>query len=162
MTDALIKLATWNLYYSARDTYGPLVGLADGEPLDAVFWHKVTEAFEANDTAFQQYQTFTTRGVGVKPCNLTCKAGVICDLRTMRSEDSCVSFSLACCEHSVINSMQDLTPKVQLQGGIMLNSSHGDHCEGMNIRHITSNIPSELVRALCKYRRVQTLTGGHK
>ena len=31
----------------------------------------------------------------------------------------------------------------------MLNSSHGDHCEGMNIRHITANIPSVLVRALC-------------
>lgn len=156
MTDTPIKLATWNLYYSARDTYGPLVGLAKGEPLDAVFWHKVTEAFEANDTAFQQYQAFTTRGVGVKHCNSTCKASVICDLRTMRSEDSCVSFSLVFCEYSVINPMQDrVTPRVALQGGITLNSSHAGHCEGMNIRHITSNIPSGLVRVskIAKFNR---------
>lgn len=38
----------WFLYYSAREAYGPLVGLQDGEALDARFWHKVTEVFETN------------------------------------------------------------------------------------------------------------------
>lgn len=39
----------WELYYSARDHYGPLVGLADDEALDAPFWHKLTEVFAANE-----------------------------------------------------------------------------------------------------------------
>ncbi|KAF8348647.1 Metallo-dependent phosphatase-like protein [Amanita rubescens] len=88
---------SWDLYYSARDTYGPLVGLAENEPLGPAFWHKVTEVFEANDTAFELYRTFTTRGVGLRPCDAVCKSKVICDLRTMRSEDSCVSLYLVSC-----------------------------------------------------------------
>ncbi|KAK2461265.1 hypothetical protein APHAL10511_006792 [Amanita phalloides] len=112
---------TWHLYYSARDTYGPLVGLSKEESLNPVFWHKVTDAFETNDTAFQLYHSFTTRGFEVTPCNLTCKSNVICDLRTMRAQDSCRS----------------------KKPGIPA-SIHYDQCEGVNIGHILSSLPSAL------------------
>ncbi len=90
-------LATWNLYYSARDTFGPLVpNLADTDPLGPSFWHQVTEGFESNDTAFDLYYSFKTRGYGVEACDSECKAETICGLRAMRSQDNCVSPSLPC------------------------------------------------------------------
>ncbi|KAM6503440.1 Metallo-dependent phosphatase-like protein [Amanita muscaria] len=82
---------TWQLYYSARDTYGPLVGVSSTESLSPAFWHKVTEAFEANDAAFMTYQAFTTRGVSVTSCDSNCKANTICGLRALRAEDNCVN-----------------------------------------------------------------------
>ncbi|KAK6980766.1 Saposin B-type domain-containing protein [Favolaschia claudopus] len=81
---------TWSLYYSARDTYGPLVGLSAVESLSPAFWHNLTEVFVANETAFQMYNTFISRGGAVSPCNdAQCKNTTICDLRAFRSENNC-------------------------------------------------------------------------
>ncbi|KAJ7913871.1 sphingomyelin phosphodiesterase [Mycena leptocephala] len=83
------SVAEWKLYYSAREEYGPLVDLAPTAPLDARFWHAVTEAFEKNDTAFQRYNEFMTRGAHVQPCNAACKKAAICQMRAARAEDNC-------------------------------------------------------------------------
>ncbi|KAJ7717036.1 Metallo-dependent phosphatase-like protein [Mycena metata] len=79
----------WKLYYSARAEYGPLVDLAPTAPLDARFWHDVTEAFERNETAFQRYNTFLTRGGHVAPCDAACKKAAICQMRAARAQDNC-------------------------------------------------------------------------
>lgn len=77
--------ATWELYYSARDSYGPLVGeLGPTDALDAPFWHKLTQVFEANDTAFQLWNTRQSRGGAVSPCTGSCKTVTICDQRALR------------------------------------------------------------------------------
>ncbi|KAK6980676.1 Metallo-dependent phosphatase-like protein [Favolaschia claudopus] len=89
---------TWNLYYSARATYGPLVGLPPNEPLSPAFWHNLTEVFVANETAFQMFNTFISRGGAVTPCTGgdagDCKNTTICDMRAFRSENNCVSIRL--------------------------------------------------------------------
>ncbi|KAJ7640733.1 Metallo-dependent phosphatase-like protein [Mycena polygramma] len=82
----------WKLYYSARAEYGPLVDLAPTAPLDARFWHAVTEAFEKNETAFQRYNEFLTRGAHVQPCDAACKKVAICQMRAARAENNCVRF----------------------------------------------------------------------
>lgn len=84
--------ATWELYYSARQTYGPLVDLSPTQSLNAAFWHNVTEVFATNDTAFQLYNTFMTRGGKVIPCEGSCQSAAICDMRAMRAENNCVRY----------------------------------------------------------------------
>ncbi|KAG6827566.1 hypothetical protein H0H92_011289 [Tricholoma furcatifolium] len=64
--NAYVYFATWQLYYSSRAMWGPLVNATAEEPLGPAFWHRVTELFETNTTAFQQYNTFLTRGYNVK------------------------------------------------------------------------------------------------
>ncbi|KAF8478320.1 sphingomyelin phosphodiesterase [Gautieria morchelliformis] len=81
---------TWELYYSARDSYGALVGeLGPRDALNASFWHKLTEVFEANDTAFQLWNTRQSRGGAVTPCTGSCKNVTICDQRALRSQNNC-------------------------------------------------------------------------
>ncbi|KAJ7813657.1 sphingomyelin phosphodiesterase [Mycena olivaceomarginata] len=81
----------WGLYYSARETYGPLVGLSPNEPLSPAFWHNLTEVFAANETAFQMFNTFISRGGAVTACDAPsgCQNTTICDMRAFRSQDNC-------------------------------------------------------------------------
>ncbi|KAJ6488326.1 sphingomyelin phosphodiesterase, partial [Mycena vulgaris] len=81
----------WGLYYSARETYGPLVGLSPDEPLSPAFWHNLTEVFAANETAFQMFNTFISRGGAVTACDAPsgCQNTTICDMRAFRSQDNC-------------------------------------------------------------------------
>lgn len=95
--------AVWGLYYSARASYGPLVASLNpafdpspaSSPLDASFWHSLTEVFATNDTAFGLYRNRTVRDapppIGGRNCSETCRNVTICDMRAMRAEDSCVS-----------------------------------------------------------------------
>lgn len=91
------RIATWELYYSARDSYGPLVSaftdtpLSPTDPLNASFWHTLTEVFEANATAFQEWNTRLSRGGNVVACTGDCMTTSICDMRAARSENDCVS-----------------------------------------------------------------------
>ncbi|THU98984.1 sphingomyelin phosphodiesterase [Dendrothele bispora CBS 962.96] len=79
----------WELLYDARETYGPLVGLPDDSELTPAFWHNLTKVFEKNNTAFQLYNTFLSRGSLVKACDEACKSNTICDQRAFRSENNC-------------------------------------------------------------------------
>lgn len=79
---------TWKLYYSARESYGPLVPALGDRPLSAAFWHNLTEVFMTNDTAFQQYVDARTRSVqrNRPPCHGSCKNGTLCEMRTLRAD----------------------------------------------------------------------------
>ncbi|KAJ7895181.1 Metallo-dependent phosphatase-like protein [Mycena olivaceomarginata] len=118
----------WSLYYSARQTYGPLVNLPKSEPLSPAFWHNLTEVFAVNETAFQMYNTFLSRGSAVGACDDACRNTTICDIRAFRSENNC-----------------DLpTPGFSLRrrsasGGIS-QASDSDACEGTGIARIFSRM----------------------
>ncbi|KAF9031644.1 sphingomyelin phosphodiesterase [Hymenopellis radicata] len=115
---------TWNLYYSARETYGALVDLEPTEPLGPAFWHRVTEKFEADDEAFNMYIRFMQRDYNVEPCDAECKKETICGLRAMRSEDNCVTGST-------------LALEARKPGTTPRNSSaHYDTCDGSGLLHI--------------------------
>ncbi|KAJ7253566.1 sphingomyelin phosphodiesterase [Mycena rebaudengoi] len=80
----------WSRYYSARETYGPLVGLRPRASLSPAFWHNLTQVFERNATAFQMFNTFMSRGGAVTACDSAdCVATTICDMRALRSENNC-------------------------------------------------------------------------
>lgn len=84
--------ATWIPEYSARDVYGAAIGgWPSTQSLNPAFWHKVTEAFALNDTLFQQFISYKTRGFNVVPCTSGCKTDTICGLRALRAENGCVS-----------------------------------------------------------------------
>ncbi|KAJ7111829.1 sphingomyelin phosphodiesterase [Mycena epipterygia] len=114
----------WGLYYSARETYGPLVGLSPKEPLSPAFWHNLTEVFAVNDTAFQMFNTFISRGGAMTACDADCANTTICDMRAFRSENNC----------------DTPTPGFQLRrraGGV---SHDSDECEGTGLSHILSSM----------------------
>jgi sphingomyelin phosphodiesterase len=78
INDSRCVTAIWELYYSARDTYDPLVpNLTESEPLSPTFWHILTEIFASSDTAFQVYNTFLSRGGVVAACTDACKTAAI-------------------------------------------------------------------------------------
>ncbi|KIJ35628.1 hypothetical protein M422DRAFT_262014 [Sphaerobolus stellatus SS14] len=80
----------WQLYYSARESYGPFVGgLQATDSLNPAFWHNLTEVFETNDTAFQLFNTRISRGGAVDSCTDDCKTTTICDMRAARSQNNC-------------------------------------------------------------------------
>ncbi|KAF7316260.1 Sphingomyelin phosphodiesterase [Mycena indigotica] len=119
----------WGLYYSAREEYGQLLNALDSStPLDAKFWHAVTEAFEKNDTAFQRYNEFKTRGAHIQPCNDTvCKKTAICGMRGARAEDNC---------HVV-------TPTTTF-GDTERQDVSSQQCEGAGIGHLLRLLPNRL------------------
>lgn len=86
----------WTKYYSAKETYGPLVGkgsglgLTGGQELTPAFWHNVTEALERNEMAFEEYFEKRSRRWGVGVCRGECKSTEICKMRAGRAQDNCV------------------------------------------------------------------------
>ncbi|KAM0790378.1 hypothetical protein ACM66B_003260 [Microbotryomycetes sp. NB124-2] len=82
----------WKAYYSARRDYGAYLDppIGERESLNGKFWHRVTEVFERNETAFQLFNTRLSRGGKVEDCSGSiCKNNTICMLRAMRSESNC-------------------------------------------------------------------------
>ncbi|KIJ36791.1 hypothetical protein M422DRAFT_34142 [Sphaerobolus stellatus SS14] len=122
---------TWDLYYSARDVYGPLVGnLGPTDSLNASFWHKLTEVFETNDNAFQLYVQHLSRGADATVCTGSCKTTTICDIRAMRSENNC----------------DTVTPGFSVKRGeptAILPGMSNDECEGNGAHTIIRKIVAE-------------------
>ncbi|KAI2471916.1 sphingomyelin phosphodiesterase [Annulohypoxylon bovei var. microspora] len=89
----------WSKYYSAKETYGPLVGTGVGKVLELgneqeltpAFWHSLTVLFENNDTAFEEYFGRRGRGWGVGSCKGECKGREICKTRAGRAQDNCIT-----------------------------------------------------------------------
>lgn len=87
----------WEVTYSARALYGPAVTPAHpaNVPLNPAFWHRVTEAFERNSTAFGAYQEMRKgRGLGIEAITCEggeadCKEDTICEIRALRVENGC-------------------------------------------------------------------------
>ncbi|KAJ7255864.1 sphingomyelin phosphodiesterase [Mycena haematopus] len=131
----------WKLYYSAREEYGPLVDLAPTAPLDARFWHGVTEAFEKNETAFQRYNEFMTRGAHVEPCDAACKKVTICEMRAARAEDNCYVFqpglTFGDTERAPVPSTTPAAVPAHPQS----------QCEGAGMGHILSQLARKIATA---------------
>lgn len=86
----------WTKYYSAKEAYSSMAGSPDigaEEELTAAFWHKVTEAFEANPADFDAYFARKTRGWEVPECSDECRQNEICQLRAGRAENNCVDYT---------------------------------------------------------------------
>ncbi|KAJ7153823.1 sphingomyelin phosphodiesterase [Mycena filopes] len=115
----------WGLYYSARETYGPLVGgLPRTEPLSPAFWHNLTEVFAANDTIFQTtFNTFISRGGMVTACDESCRNTTVCDMRAFRSENNC----------------DTPTPGFSLRKRASASHDSGE-CEGIGLAHILARM----------------------
>ncbi|KAF5389664.1 hypothetical protein D9757_004095 [Collybiopsis confluens] len=122
---------TWDVYYDAREVYGPLVDLPSTSELTPAFWHNLTEVFMNNDTAFQMFNTFISRGGAVTTCDDTdnCKNTTICDMRAFRSQNNCDvdegSFAL----------------KKRSAGSL----NEASECEGIGIKEIFAKIRNKLM-----------------
>ncbi|KAL8382380.1 hypothetical protein RB595_006252 [Gaeumannomyces hyphopodioides] len=83
----------WQKLYSVKEAYGPLVGVTDRHAeLTPAFWHGLTDVFEADDAAFQQYRARKTRGRDASSaCDAACKAAEICQMRAADARFNCVA-----------------------------------------------------------------------
>ncbi|KAJ7762416.1 Metallo-dependent phosphatase [Mycena maculata] len=75
---------TYAFEYSTRDTYGPSVaGWTDSDPLNATFWHLVTEAMEANSSLVTTFNTLQGKTSVLTPsCTGDCATAKICYIRS--------------------------------------------------------------------------------
>jgi len=84
--DAQTKFGPSYLYeYSTRDAYGSGISWGPNDPLNATWWHHVTEKMEANSslvsTTFTNFQG--KQSVRTTPCNTTeCVTAKICYMRS--------------------------------------------------------------------------------
>jgi hypothetical protein len=76
---------TWELEYSARDTYDPSGKLLEpGAPLSAAFWHEVTAEIIANETMFETYTDLRSKKFRpYAPVTGLAKTLTLCGLRSM-------------------------------------------------------------------------------
>lgn len=83
----------WTKYYSAKETYGPLVTppVTDASAeLSAAFWHNVTTVLQDDSAQFDAFQVRKSRGwKAADACDADCRAAEVCQLRAARSEDNC-------------------------------------------------------------------------
>ncbi|EKG18441.1 Metallo-dependent phosphatase [Macrophomina phaseolina MS6] len=75
---------TYSLEYSTRDTYGPAADWPAEAPLNATFWHRVTEAMEANHTLVSVFNTLQGKSSIMSPncTNAACAEARICYIRS--------------------------------------------------------------------------------
>lgn len=79
----------WEPLYRARETYGAGI-VGPNEPLDAKFWHRVTEKFAERPEAFDTFYNLRTKhGLPQPKCDDECRKSFVCTLRAGRSRDSC-------------------------------------------------------------------------
>lgn len=74
----------FNFEYSTRDSYPVIGGWPDDAPLNATYWHKVTEAMEANHTLVSFFNSHQGR-MSIKTPNCTsdaCAAAKVCYMRS--------------------------------------------------------------------------------
>ncbi|KAL1631205.1 hypothetical protein SLS56_004452 [Neofusicoccum ribis] len=75
---------TYSLEYSTRDTYGPAAGWPMDAPLNATFWHRVTEAMERNHTLVSVFNTLQGKSSVMSPncTNDACAEAKVCYMRS--------------------------------------------------------------------------------
>ncbi|KAH9944712.1 Metallo-dependent phosphatase-like protein [Amylocystis lapponica] len=128
---------TWELHYSARAAYGPLVpALTPASPLAPAFWHNLTAAFAQNDTAFQTYVRHKSRGAHLRPCRGPCKDGALCEMRTLRA-DVCGAQS------GPVFRLPDKGDGDGDEDGLG-GEAHRDACGGLGIGHILRKMMARL------------------
>ncbi|APA15981.1 hypothetical protein sscle_16g107510 [Sclerotinia sclerotiorum 1980 UF-70] len=75
---------TYQFEYSTRATYGPSISWPEDAPLNATFWHQVTEAMEVNKTLVEVFNTYQGKS-SVKSPNCTsdaCAEAKVCYIRS--------------------------------------------------------------------------------
>ncbi|KZT73118.1 Metallo-dependent phosphatase [Daedalea quercina L-15889] len=75
---------TFEFEYSARDAYGgSITGWGANDPLNATWWHLVTEAMETNSSLIQLYNLYQSKSSAMTPeCTGECLSAKICYLRS--------------------------------------------------------------------------------
>lgn len=75
---------TYTLEYSTRDTYGLAADWPAEAPLNATFWHRVTEAMEANRTLVGVFNTLQGKSSVMSPncTNDACAEAKVCYMRS--------------------------------------------------------------------------------
>jgi hypothetical protein len=75
---------TFRYEYSARDTYGPAAGWPESAPLNATFWHAVTEAMEKDHSLVSRFNTLQGKSSVLTPncTSAACAAAKICYMRS--------------------------------------------------------------------------------
>lgn len=141
----------WEKYYSAKETYGPLVDPPVTDPtaeLTPAFWHNVTTAFQNNDTAYQDYNARKTRGFAVTACTGTCKSDDICQIRAAQSQYNCGTITPGINFRKRDEILERTSGKIE-----------GNVCEGSLVRPILAKIVAQhglledaYGRAVEKYR----------
>ncbi|KAK4680270.1 hypothetical protein QC764_211600 [Podospora pseudoanserina] len=74
----------FQLEYSTREAYSPAGDWPEGEPLNATFWHRVTEAMEKDKGLVSLFNTYQGKS-SIRSPNCTsdaCAAGKICYIRS--------------------------------------------------------------------------------
>jgi 3',5'-cyclic AMP phosphodiesterase CpdA len=75
----------WELEYSTRAAYGETIKWPQDAPLNATFWHQVTEAMKTNLTMvgdFNTYQMGTSPVVGSACASAKCAKQLVCNIRS--------------------------------------------------------------------------------
>ncbi|TFY56866.1 hypothetical protein EVJ58_g7375 [Rhodofomes roseus] len=75
---------TFELEYSTREAYGgSIAGWGPDDPLNATWWHLVTEAMETNSSLVQLYNLYQSKSSVMTPeCTGECLSAKICYLRS--------------------------------------------------------------------------------
>lgn len=74
----------YQLEYSTRDAYGAAAGWPSDAPLNATFWHAVTEAMEQDHSLVSKFNTYQGKS-SVKTPNCTndaCAEAKVCYMRS--------------------------------------------------------------------------------
>ncbi|KAK3062701.1 hypothetical protein LTS18_003536 [Coniosporium uncinatum] len=75
---------TYELEYSTREAYGSAAGWLADAPLNATFWHQVTEAMEKDIDLVSQFNTFQGKMSTASPncTSRACQAAKVCYMRS--------------------------------------------------------------------------------
>ena len=75
---------TYQFEYSTREAYGPAAAWPDDAPLNATFWHQVTEAMEQNSTLVELFNTYQGKSSVMSPncTDAACQGAKICYIRS--------------------------------------------------------------------------------
>jgi sphingomyelin phosphodiesterase len=116
--------------------------------LSPAFWHNLTEIFATNETAFQMFNTFLSRGGAVGACDSDCKNTTICDMRAFRSENNCVSLFIHFREFLTFDAVslgvQDTpAPGFSLRRRAAIVPHDFDACEGTGLAQIFAHMAGE-------------------
>jgi sphingomyelin phosphodiesterase len=141
----------WQKYYSAKETYGPLVTPPLTNPmaeLTPAFWHNLTAVFESNDAVFQGYYARKSRGWDVSSCTGTCKTEEICQMKAGQAQYNCVPITPG------INFVKRDEQSLRFPGHV-----HETECQGSRARPILAKLAARegmleeaLQRAREKYK----------
>jgi hypothetical protein len=130
---------TYRYEYSARETYGPAAGWPDSAPLNATFWHAVTEAMEEDHSLVSRFNTLQGKSSVLTP-NCTSAACAKAKICYMRSGD--VALGRQCPQVSC-----RLVSRAEHASSLRI-SRHTDCFSG--IRQCTERLQTELINNMAR------------